>query len=45
MEKNGMNTCKTSTMICVLLALLVPLWPVSFPLFMLVAWKTYKDPA
>lgn len=41
---SGCNTFKTSTGLFILLAMIVPLWPISFPGFMLLAWKTYKDP-
>lgn len=41
---DGSYTCKNSTIICILLALLVPFWPVSLPLFLLIAYKTYRDP-
>lgn len=43
-EFDGRCTCKNSTIMCVILALLVPFWPISCPLFLLLAYKTYKDP-
>lgn len=44
-NSDGRSTCKNSTLMCIILALFVPLWPISCPLFLLLAYKTYKDPA
>jgi len=36
------NTVKVSTIVCIACALLVPLWPISTPLFLWAAYVSYK---
>jgi len=37
-----MNTVKASTIILILLGLIVPLWPLSLPLFWWFSYRSYK---
>lgn len=42
------NTFKFSTAIYLLLGIILPLWPITLPLFWFLAWRSYKgghDPA
>ncbi len=39
----GGRKCTTVTLICIVLALLVPLWPISAPLFLFLAWRSTKS--
>lgn len=43
MSKKAANTVKGETIIFVILALLVPLWPISLPLFGWLAYRSYKS--
>jgi hypothetical protein len=42
MSKKEANTVKGETIIFIVLALLVPLWPISLPIFGWLAYKSYK---
>lgn len=43
MNKKVANTVKGETIIFMILALLVPLWPISLPLFGWLAYRSYKS--
>jgi hypothetical protein len=42
MSKKQTDTVKSETIIFIVLALLVPLWPISLPIFGWLAYKSYK---
>ncbi len=41
---DGRNTMKVATVVCIILAVIVPFWPISAPLFLYLANKSFKDP-
>jgi hypothetical protein len=43
MSRKVANTVKGETIILIILALLVPLWPISLPLFGWLAYRSYKS--